>query len=305
MSTLASTLFATGLAFSAVPVHAFEVGAMADVTVKPTPDFVPGALAGIEIEDHAGVDLPRDLAIRTHDGRNTTLGAYLGDGKPLIVVLAYYECPMLCTVVLNGLKDGLSGLAWTAGKEFRVLTVSFDKRDSTVAADTKRRAYLEAYGRDVGPSATSPSGWDFATASPNEVERLTKVLGFKYRWEAQTNQFAHSTGAFLFTPEGKLSVTMHGIVFPAKDLRMALNEAASGKLGTAWERVMLLCFHYDPLARSYVIAGTRLMKVGGVLTLLAMSLWLRRLFRRERERERELASPPILPPGTPAAEITS
>lgn len=251
---------------------------------KAVPDTVPAPLVGIEIEDHAGIDLPRDITVRNQDGRDVKLGSYLGDGKPLIVVLAYYECPMLCTVVLNGLQQGLSGLAWTAGKEFRVLTVSFDPRDTTNFADRKRRAYLDAYGREVGQAGNGVSGWDFATAAPRDVERLTKTLGFKYRWDESTNQYAHSTGAFLFTPEGKLSVTMHGVAFPARDLRLALNQAADGKLGTTWDRVMLLCYHYDPNARSYVLAGTRLMRAGGVVTLLVMALWMRRMWRRERER---------------------
>ncbi|MBK7396963.1 MAG: SCO family protein [Myxococcales bacterium] len=277
--------------------------ARADTTAKPTPDTIPAPLVGIEIEDHAGADLPRDITIRTQEGRDVKLGSYLGDGKPLIVVLAYYECPMLCTVVLNGLQQGLSGLAWTAGKEFRVLTVSFDPRDTTNFADRKRRAYLQAYGREV-----AGNGWDFATAAPREIERLTKMLGFKYRWDESTSQYAHSTGAFLFTPEGKLSVTMHGVAFPARDLRLALNQAADGKLGTTWDRVMLLCYHYDPNARSYVLAGTRLMRAGGVVTLLIMSFFLRRMWRRERRRaleeKDESPSGAQIPAPTPSPEIT-
>jgi protein SCO1/2 len=241
-------------------------------------EVVPKPLQGIEIVDKRGVDIPKDLTFLTHEGKEVKLGSYF-DGKPVIFVMAYYECPMLCTVVLNGLNAGLKDLAWKPGKEFHVVTVSFDKRDTVESARKKREVYLQAYGRPV-----DPSGWDFLVSKPGDettVVEFAKTIGFGYRWDAKTEQFAHAAGAFVASPKGKLTNTLLGIQFPERDLRLALTEAGEGKLGSAWDRVMLLCYHYDANEHSYVLAGKRFMKAGGTLSALALGVFLARLWRRE------------------------
>ena len=237
---------------------------------------VPRPLEGIEITDKRGTDLPKDLHFTNQDGKDVTLGSYLSDGKPVVLVMAYYECPMLCTFVLNGLNAGLKDLAWKPGKEFRVVTVSFDKRDTVDAARKKRDVYLKAYGRPI-----DDRGWDFLIGSEDSVVTLAKAIGFGYRWDDKTSQFAHAAGAFVVAPNGKLSNTLLGIQFSDRDLRLALTEASAGKLGTAWDRVMLLCYHYDPNEHSYVLAGKRFMRAGGTLSALALGVFLARLWRKE------------------------
>lgn len=241
-------------------------------------DQVPKPLEGIEIEDKRGAMVPKDLRFRDQEGREVGLDTYL-DGRPVLLVFAYYECPMLCTVVLNGLKDGLKDLAWTAGKEFRVVTVSFDQRDDVAKAAKKRQAYAGAYGRHLADHA-----WDFLVGDEASVRALTKAVGFTYRWDPKTEQFAHPAGAFVLTPEGRLSQVLHGIQFSERDLRLALTEASRGKLGTAWDRVLLLCYHYDPNEHSYVLAGKQLMRAGGGLTALVLGAFLFRLWRKELKK---------------------
>ncbi len=241
-------------------------------------DQTPKPLEGIEIADKRGTFVSKDLRFRDQEGRDVTLGTYL-DGKPVVLVFAYYECPMLCTVVLNGLKDGLKELAWTAGKEFRVVTVSFDQRDDAAKAAKKRMAYVDAYGRPLSTHA-----WDFLVGDEASVRALAKSVGFAYRWDDKTEQFAHPAGAFVLTPEGRLSQVLHGIQFSARDLRLALTEATQGKLGSAWDRVLLLCYHYDPNEHSYVLAGKQLMRAGGGLTLLVLGAFLFRLWRRDLKK---------------------
>jgi protein SCO1 len=240
---------------------------------------VPRPLEGIEIVDKRGQDLPQGLHFTNHEGKDVTLGSYLNDGRPVVLVMAYYECPMLCTFVLNGLNAGLKDLAWKPGKEFRVVTVSFDKRDTVEMAKKKRDVYLKAYGRPV-----DDRGWDFLIGSEESVVTLAKSIGFGYRWDAKTEQFAHAAGAFIVQPTGKLSNTLLGIQFPERDLRLALTEASQGKLGSAWDRVMLLCYHYDPNEHSYVLAGKRFMRAGGTLSALALGVFLARLWRRELKK---------------------
>ncbi len=250
-------------------------------------DDVPRPLQGIEIVDKRGTVLPSQLHFRDQDGRDVTLGSYF-DGRPTIFVMAYYECPMLCTIVLNGLNAGLRDLAWRPGKEFRVVTVSFDtKRDTPALAKAKRAKYLEAYGRPI-----DDRGWDFLVGDEQSVVALAQAIGFGYRWDDKTQQFAHAAGAFVVAPNGTLSNTLLGIQFPERDLRLALTEASQGKLGSAWDRVMLLCYHYDPNEHSYVLAGKRVMKAGGTLSALVLGAFLARLWRRELRKETQDPPPP-------------
>jgi len=246
----------------------------------------PAELNDIDIEDNSGTNVPTDIKLIDQDGRPVTLGSYLDGERPLLVMLAYYECPMLCTLVLNGAMQSMSSLAWTAGKDYRVLTVSFDPRDRPEMAYNKRTHYVEAYGRPV-----AEKGWDFTIGEASEVRRLADALGFHYRYDEETKQFAHAAGGFVLTPTGKLSQTLYGISWKPTDLRLALTEASQGHLGTAWDKVLLFCYHYDPAARGYVLASSRIMRGFGVLTVIALVYWLRRLWRHDRTPRPALGTP--------------
>jgi protein SCO1/2 len=244
-------------------------------------EALPPELQGIAIEEKPGAVLPQEVALTDGDGRTVKLGDYLKDGKPVVLVLAYYRCPMLCSLVVNGLTNGLKDLSWSAGHDYRVLVVSFDPRDTTEIAHQKRMNYLKEYGRPV-----PDGGFEFLTGDAASVRRLADAVGFHYRWNEQQKEYAHAAGAFVVTPGGKLSRTLYGITFPAKDLRLALTEASEGKLGSAWDKVVLFCFHYDANARGYVLAATRLMKAGGALSVVLLGLFLWRLNRSSQAPRR-------------------
>jgi len=242
---------------------------------------LPPELEGIAIEEKSGAALPKDVALVDSDGKEVTLGQYFADGKPAVLVLAYFRCPMLCTLVINGLTDGLKQLEWSAGKDYRVLVVSFDPRDTTQIAHDKRINYLAEYNRPV-----PAGGFEFLTGDAANVKRLADSVGFHYRWDESAQQYAHAAGAFVITPAGTLSRTLYGITFPSRDLRLSLAEASEGKLGSAWDRVVLYCYHYDASARGYVLAATRLMRAGGAVSVLAVGLLVWQL-SRSRSREKE------------------
>jgi protein SCO1/2 len=251
---------------------------------RPNEAALPKELEGIGIDEKPGSVLPQDLTFRDQDGKSVRLGEYLEKDKPVILVLAYYRCPMLCSLVLNGLGDGLRELAWVAGERFRVVTVSIDPSDTSEMAQKKRENQLASYGRKG-----APRGWDFLVGNESDIKRLADLLGFRYRYDRVEKQYAHAAGAFVFTPDGRLSRTLYGISFPARSLRLALTEAAGGKLGSAWDKVLLFCYHYDPAARGYVLGARRIMKLGGVLTILSLGLFFWLLTRNRNMPARRAA----------------
>jgi protein SCO1/2 len=241
---------------------------------------LPRELEGIDIEDRHGAELPTALTFHDHTGAPVTLAAYTGD-KPLILVLAYYQCPMLCSLVLSGLTEAARAIDFSLGGGFRIVTVSFDPRDTTELAAGKRKSYIESYGRPL----VGARPWDFLLGDGESVKKLADTVGFRYRWDENEKQFAHAAGLFVFTPDGRLSRVLYGVNFKPRDLRLALVEASEGKLGDAWDKLLLFCYHYDPSGRGYTVAVTRIMKIFGGLTVLALAIWLRRMWRRERARD--------------------
>lgn len=241
---------------------------------------IPPELAGIAIDDHAGQDVPRDVVLTDQNGQRVRLGDYFDGQRPVVLALAYYECPMLCSLVLKGVLDGMKQLRWTAGEEYRVVVVSFDPRDTPEKAAAKRLNHVDAYHREV-----KGRGWDFLVGDQASVKAVADAVGFKYRWDEREKQFAHAAGAFIVTPSGRISRTLYGMSFP--DMRLALLEASEGKTGTVADKVLLFCFHYDPVARGYVLATLRLMKASGVLTVLVLGFFLLRFWRAERRRNRD------------------
>jgi protein SCO1/2 len=240
----------------------------------------PAELDGIGIDDRRGAQIPGDVTLRDQEGREVRLSHYLDGSRPTVLVLAYYQCPMLCTLVLNQLKTGLQAVAWSPGDEFRVLTVSIDPRDKPEDAKAKRASYVKAYGRTI-----HEGGWDFLVGDEAEVRRLADAVGFHYRWDESTQQYAHAAGAFVLTPQGRLSQTLYGLTFDPRTLRLALTEASAGKLGSALDRVLLFCFHYDAAKQGYVVARARIAMITGcLLSLLALASWLARMWRSEASR---------------------
>ena len=249
----------------------------------PTADQVPAALAEVGIDEHLGAALPLDVKLVDHEGREVTLGKRLGHGRPVILTLGYYGCPMLCGVVLNGLVEGLRGVKFEPGKDFDILTVSIDPAEGPALAAEKRKNFHEELGRDP-----AKPGWWFHTTTADQAKRLADAVGFRYRWDERTSQWAHAAAIFVITPDGRVSRYLYGIEYPPNTLRLALLEAAEGKLGTTVDRLLLYCFHYDPGAGSYVFFATNVMKLGGLLTLAGLGGFLLYLWRGNRRRRDEV-----------------
>ncbi|MEP6705800.1 MAG: SCO family protein, partial [Acidobacteriota bacterium] len=228
---------------------------------------LPEALKKVGIEQKLGEQLPLDTEVTTEDGRTVKLGSLLVPGRPVVLALVYYECPMLCNEVLNGLTGSLKGISLDAGKDFDVIALSFDARENEKPglAANKKAAYMERYGR-----AGSEKGWHFLTAKQSSIDAVTKSAGFNYHWDEKSNQFAHAGGVMVVTPEGKMSRYFYGIDYSPKDLKLGLLDSADNKVGSAADQLLLYCYHYDPSTGKYGLAILRVIRFAAVLMLLGM-----------------------------------
>jgi protein SCO1 len=250
--------------------------------VRPDPTMpssaVPSALSQVSFEQRLNEQLPLDLPFKDETGRVVRLGEYFGR-KPVVLTFVYYECPMLCTQVLNGLESSLRVLAETVGKEFDIVTVSFDPKETPVLAAGKKKAYLERYQR---PDAAQ--GWHFLTGDQASIDTLTRAAGFNFSWDEASHQFAHASGIVVVTPGGKVSRYFFGIDYSPRDVKFALIESSNEKIGTLADRLLLYCYHYDPDKGNYGFVAMRAVRIGGGVTLLALSGFVVVSLRRDRHR---------------------
>jgi protein SCO1/2 len=238
-------------------------------------------LPQIGIEQHLGDQLPLDLDLRDEQGKPVKLGDYFLD-KPVVLMLVYYRCPMLCTQVLNGFLKSSQAVKYTIGKDYEVVTVSFDSRETAELAADKKAAYVRAYRRE-GAAA----GWHFLTGSEASIKRLTETVGFRYSYDGKSDQFAHASGIIVATPQGKLSRYLYGIEYEPSNLRLALVESGENRIGSAVDKVLLLCFHYDPLTGRYGVVIANVIRGAGSLTAILLGGFLFSMYRLERRRSRE------------------
>lgn len=245
-----------------------------------TSNGLPKALEEIGIEQKLDSQLPLDAVFQDENGREVRLGEYFGK-RPVIIALVYFECPMLCSEVLNGLTGSLKSLSFDAGKDFDVIALSFDSKEfgKSELAMSKKEGYMRRYERPG-----TEAGWHFLTGSQSEIDRVTEAIGFKYRWDEETKQFAHAGAVMVATPEGKMSRYLYGIDYAPKDLKFAVMESAENKIGNPAEQLMLYCFHYDPSTGKYGLAILRVMRVAGVATLIALAAMLFYFWRRNRAK---------------------
>jgi protein SCO1 len=237
---------------------------------------LPSELVGVDVVEHIGQKVDLDLQFTAESGYQVPLRQYFSKGKPVLLNFVYYRCPMLCNLVLNGQTAALRELAWTAGKEFEIVTISIAPEEQFNLARAKKKFYLETYERDAG------DGWHFLTDYQGSTKRLADQVGFNYRWDEKTQQWAHTAAIMTLTPDGRISRYLYGVRFAERDLRLGLTEASEGKLGSMGDKLLLFCFHYDPAAKGYVPFARNIMKIAGGLMILVMGLVLRFLFRRER-----------------------
>lgn len=269
------SLFA-GLALLALPSLA-----TAQLGPKPPPMAVgqPEILKEIGWDQKLGDKIPLDLAFKDETGKDVVLGDYFGD-KPVVLSLVYYECPMLCTISLNGLARALEVLSFVPGQEFEVLTVSFDANEGTELAAAKKRAYMASYEK----KEEGAQGWHFLTGDEEAVERLTRATGFRFAWDEETEQFAHPAGILVAAPDGTISHYLFGVEYAPQDLRLALVASGEGQVGNAVDQVLLYCFQYDPSTGRYSAAIFNIVRIAGLVTLLAMAGLILSISMRRREK---------------------
>ena len=207
------------------------------------------------------------MKFRNENGKDVALGEFLKSGRPAVLALVYYECPMLCNQVLNGLTGSLKGISLDPGKDYDVIAISFDARENEKPglAANKRQSYIERFGRKG-----TDSGWHFLTGDQAAIDAVTKAVGFKYEWDEKSNQFAHASGVMIVTPEGRLSHYFYGIDYSPKDVKLGLIEAADKKIGSVADKLLLYCYHYDPSTGKYGFAVLNAMRTGAIVTLLGM-----------------------------------
>jgi protein SCO1/2 len=245
------------------------------------PSGLPKALNGVGIDQKLNEQLPLELVFKDEHGENVKLGDYFGK-KPVVLSLVYYQCPMLCNQVLNGMVTAFNVMAFQPGQEFEVVTVSFDPRETAALAAAKKNTYVDYLPE--ARRAGAARGWHFLTGDEASIKRLTDAVGFRYHFDEATNQFVHASAIYVTTPQGKLARYFYGIEYAPRDLRLGLIEAADNKIGSPVDQLLLYCFHYDPATGKYGAVVMNLMRIGGVATLVAMVAMFLLFRRREQAR---------------------
>lgn len=258
-----------------------QTSRMRDPDAKPT--RLPAALRGVGIDQKLNVQVPLEAIFRDEAGRSVPLGSFF-HGQPVVLALVYYRCPMLCTQILNGLESSLKAVSLNPGRDFEVVSVSFDPKDSTDTAAGKRKAILQRYGRP-----DTANGWHFLTGDEPSIHALTETVGFHYRYDASTGQFAHASAIMILTPEGRVSRYFYGLEYAPRDVRLGLVEASANRIGSPVDQILLFCFHYDPATGKYGAVTINLMRFAGVLFVMIGGGFLFIVLRRDFRRDRRLA----------------
>jgi protein SCO1/2 len=235
-------------------------------------------LLGCGVGVYIGRHIDLKLTFIDESGYPVPLAKFFNQGRPVILNLVYYKCPMLCNLVLNGQVAALREIPWTPGNEFEVVTISIDPTEGFDLAREKKTYYLGSYDKPA-------PGWHFLVDHENNAKKLAESIGFRYRYDGKIEQYAHASAIMLLTPQGRMSRYLYGIRYKARDLRLALTEASEGKGKFTIEKLLLFCYHYDPASGSYTLFAKNIMRAGGSLTVLALGIVLAVFWRRERRRE--------------------
>jgi protein SCO1 len=274
------TFFCAALAAFAQPGQPAPVQptlSMQDSHLRPA---LPGALQGVGIDQRLDQQIPLSLTFHDEFGRDVQLSSFF-HGKPVILALVYYRCPMLCTQILNGLESSLKVVSFTPGKDFEVLAVSFDPKDTPQLAASKKQLYLRRYGRQG-----TANGWHFLTGDETNIHALTEAVGYHVKYDPTTDQWAHASGIMIATPEGRLSRYFYGVEYSPRDMRLGLVEASASKIGTPVDQILLFCYHYDPTTGKYGALAVGSVRVAGAAFVLIGGGFLAFMFLRESRARR-------------------
>jgi protein SCO1 len=267
-------------------------GAVAQI---PPPPVNAGTSA--EVTSRVGIDqklasqVPLDAVFRDETGRTVTLREYCKPNKPVVLALVYYECPMLCTMTLNGMSAAFKPLNFSVGNEFEVVTISINPKETPQQAAAKKKSYVKLYGR-----AGAEGGWHFLVGDESQIKLVAESVGFRYFYDENSKQYAHASGIMLLTPEGKVSRYFYGLEYSARDLRLGIVEASENKVGSLAEQVMLLCFQYDPMKGKYGFYVMGALRVGAVLLVVSLATFIVVSVRRDRRnRSANAAAAAVVP----------
>jgi len=268
----ASVLVAASLAFTSV--------AEADQVQAPDhTEEAPKRLKGVDVVEHLGERIPENLGFVDQDGKSVTLADYLHGGVPVILTFNYSSCPMLCSLQLTAFVEGLKKLDFAAGKQFRIVTVLLDPKETGDSARRFRSRYLAQYNRPG-----SEPGWNFLIGSDANIHALAKAVGFSYNYNEVRGEYVHPAALTLLSPEGKIARYLYGLEYPDKTLHLGLVEASEGRVGSSLDRLVLYCFHYDSSEGRYAPIANRIMQVGGAVSLVVLAAFLTILIRRDKKR---------------------
>ena len=274
----AISLFAVAAAFAqpGQPAPAQPSYSLQDANLKPA---LPGALQGVGIDQRLNSQVPLDLRFRDETGRDVALSSFFHPQKPVILALVYYRCPMLCTQILNGIESSLKAVSLTPGRDFEVLSVSFDPKDTPELAASKKQMYLRRYGREG-----TANGWHFLVGDPAAAKALADSVGFHYRYDPKTDQYAHASGIMVLTPDGHVSKYFYGVEYSPRDLRLGLVEASNNKIGNPVDQILLFCYHYDPDTGKYGALTMRILRTTAASFLLVGGACFWIAIRKDKRR---------------------
>ena len=267
--TLSAALLATALPACAAKTWTSPTGS------APPSSQMPGELQQVRFDQRLGERVRLDTVFRDEAGRKVRLGDYFGP-RPVVLVLAYYECPMLCDLVLNGLAGSLKALTFNPGQEYEIVVASIDPGETPALATEQKRQALARFNR-----SGTENGWHFLTGDQSAIDALTDDIGFRYVYDSERDEYAHAAGVTVLTPEGRISRYLFGIDFPPRDVRMALIESTENKIGSLVDQAMLYCFHYNPTIGRYSAATMQILRIAAALTVVAVVLMIVLLRRRE------------------------
>ena len=252
-------------------------GPMMGGILSPPANQRPPGLQFVGIEQHLNAEVPGNLEFRDELGNTVKLGDYFGHRRPVILNLGYYQCPMLCSELLEGLVGSMKVLTLQLGRDFDVVTLSFDPRETTEMAAAKKRDIMKRYGR-----ANAANGWHFLTGRADQIKILTDAVGFQYQFDPKTGQYAHATAIVLLTPDRHVAEYFYGVEFSPRDLRLGLVQASQGKIGNLTDFVLLYCYHYDPRVGKYGAVIGNVLKIGGIATTLILGTFVFVMYRADR-----------------------
>jgi protein SCO1/2 len=275
-SGICAVMLAASLAALAQPPSSFMRG-----QPKPAADVAPADLSNVGIDQRLDQQVPLDLTFKDETGKTVKLGDYFQAGRPVILNLVYYTCPMLCGEELAGESSALGVLRFTPGKEYEAVSVSINPDETPKDAAEKKKIYIERMNEHLEPK-TSGEGWHFLTGQEPEIKKLADAVGFRYQRDARTGQFIHAAAIMVVTPQGKIAQYYYGVEFSPKDVRLGLIEASRNKIGNLVDQVILYCYHYDPQTGRYGAIITNIMRLAGAATLLVLGGFLVVMFRREK-----------------------